>query len=452
MHGGSVDKKLAMEMRHLKTLLCSTFLAAFLVPVSGGLPGSTGVKVLAGDRVDDGRTAFRRNYNIGNSGSERDGGRASIKTKIVNDGSVGPMLTPESPRLMQAAIDRYRRIVEQGGWPRLPANARIVPGTRGPAVALLRRRLAAEGYMRVDQAADDSYDKDLANALREFQRQHGLVVDGRVGPQTRRELSVSAEERLETLRVNLPRIAEYVKNLKARYIVVNIPAAQLDAVSNGHLFSRHVVIAGKTERPSPVLASNVTELNFNPYWNAPASIVQKDIIPKVLKEGPKFLDGMNIRVYDGYGGPEVDPATLDWQNMDPERYHFRQEPGEENAMASVKINFPNKYAVYMHDTPTKQLFTRGARYFSSGCVRVDKVDLLVDWILNGQEGWDRERVKFVEKSGERLDVKVLDKPSLRFAYLTAWVTRSGRVHFRDDIYKLDGTGFVVGQPLALTSG
>ena len=111
-------------------------------------------------------------------------------------------------------------------------------------------------------------------------------------------------------------------------------------------------------------------------------------------------------------------------------------------MASVKINFPNKHAVYMHDTPTKQLFTQAARYFSSGCVRVDKVHILTNWILNGHDGWNRDEIKAVVRSGERLDVKVPDGPDLRFAYLTAWASNEGQVHFRNDIYKLDGTGFV----------
>jgi len=207
----------------------------------------------------------------------------------------------------------------------------------------------------------------------------------------------------------------------------------------------NIVVVGKTDRPSPALMSKVSELNFNPYWNAPESIVRKDIIPK-MRKSLKILDQMDIKIYDGYKGPEIDPTTVDWNSADPSRYHFRQEPGQGNAMASVKINFPNKHAVYMHDTPTKQLFTESARYFSSGCVRVDKVHILTNWILNGHDGWDRDEIKAVVRSGERLDVKVPAGPDIRFAYLTAWAAEDGQVHFRDDIYKLDGTGFVVGQP------
>ena len=197
--------------------------------------------------------------------------------------------------------------------------------------------------------------------------------------------------------------------------------------------------------------TNISDLNFNPYWNAPASIVERDIIPALLKD-PTHLQKLNIRVFDGVGGPEIDPSTVDWARTPGDRYHFRQEPGEENAMASLKINFPSPFGVYMHDTPTKQLFEAGERYFSSGCVRVEQIHLLVNWILRGQDGWDLDRIREVAESAERLDVKVSEGPQVRWLYLTAWVTEDGGVHFRPDIYELDGTGFVIGQPLPVGQG
>jgi murein L,D-transpeptidase YcbB/YkuD len=189
----------------------------------------------------------------------------------------------------------------------------------------------------------------------------------------------------------------------------------------------------------------VSDINFNPYWNAPASIVQKDLVPKFLKD-PTIFEQMNIRIFDGVGGPEIDPYTVDWVNTDPERYHFRQEPGENNALATMKINFANKYMVYMHDTPHRELFEVNARFESSGCVRVDKVSTVVDWILGGQDGIDATEIEMITASLERYDVKVANPPDVRFMYLTAWATEDGRVNFRPDIYGLDGTGFVLGQP------
>jgi murein L,D-transpeptidase YcbB/YkuD len=211
---------------------------------------------------------------------------------------------------------------------------------------------------------------------------------------------------------------------------------------------------GKPDRPSPAISSRISEINFNPYWHAPVSIVEKDLIPKYLKD-PNLLDQLGIRVFDGWNGPEIDPRSVDWQNVAPERYQFRQDPGGINAMASVKINFPNKHSVYMHDTPAKELFTEASRYFSSGCVRVQEVQELTNWILAGQEGWNPDRIQAVVASGERLDVAVATATEVRWSYLTSWVGDDGFVNFRNDIYGLDGTGFISGQPVVasrLTGG
>ncbi len=392
---------------------------------------------LAENPGDEYKTNVSRNYNVRP--------KAPTQSRVVRDFSVRPMLTPTSVQRLQEAIARYEIIVSRGGWPRMPRTKTLVVGSRGRIVTLLRNRLVAEGYLPFGAGDSDVYDVNVEEAVRRYQTNHGLRAHGRIDNATRDALAVSAAARLDTLRANLPRIQAYTKDLGYRYIVVNIPAAQLDAVQGGRVHSRHNVVVGKQDRPSPVLVSKISELNFNPYWNAPVSIVRKDIIPKVRKN-LAILKQMEIRIYDGYQGPEVDPKTIDWNTVSADRYHFRQEPGQGNAMASVKINFPNKYAVYMHDTPTKQLFTEAARYFSSGCVRVDKVHILTNWILNGHEGWNREEIEAVVRSGERLDVKVPEGPDLRFAYLTGWASDDGQVHFRDDIYKLDGTGFITGQP------
>lgn len=384
----------------------------------------------------------------GNSSSYR----APTTTKLIRDFGTSPMLTASSLKNIKAAISRYEKIVAKGGWGKLPKSRVLVRGAKGKIVASLIKRLAAEGYMELPDNPKSMlvFGEKTEKALKQYQKANGLHANGKLNKETRKALNISASARLATLKANLPRVAEAVKGLPDRYIVVNIPATQLDAVEFGILHSRHNVVVGKASRPSPILKSRVTQLNFNPYWNAPVSIVKKDIIPK-LRKSLNILKTMNIKIYDGYGGPEVDPKKVDWSKADPEKYHFRQEPGEGNAMASVKINFANKYAVYMHDTPTKRLFSQASRYFSSGCVRVDKVHILTDWILKKTSGWDRNKIEAVVKSGEREDVKVKNGPQVQFVYFTAWATDDGLVHFRNDIYKLDGTGFVSGQPKALDS-
>lgn len=392
---------------------------------------------------DDYKTNVKRNYNV-----QQQVESAPTQSKVVSDYSVRPMLDASSERMMQDAIARYQIIVSRGGWPKVPKTSAVAKGSEATAVDILRQRLALEGYLSGPAARGVTFDDNVQRALMQFQTNHGLRPDGRLGPNTLNALNVSAYARLLTLKANLPRVQTYSQNLGNRYIVVNIPGAQLDAVENGGLRSRHNVVVGKKDRPTPALMSQVSELNFNPYWNAPVSIVEKDILPKVRKS-LAVLREMDIRIYDGYQGPEVDPSTVDWNSVTADRYHFRQEPGQGNAMASVKINFPNKHAVYMHDTPTKQLFTQAARYFSSGCVRIDKVHVLTEWVLRNQPGWGRGQIDAVVNSGERIDVKVDNGPQIRFAYLTGWATDDRQVHFRDDIYQLDGTGFVVGQPEGL---
>jgi murein L,D-transpeptidase YcbB/YkuD len=378
--------------------------------------------------------------------------KATTVTKVVDDvRDSAPMLFPGSDLALMRAIARYELIVARGGWPKIDSIRKLVPGARHPTVATLKMRLAAEGYLEMPDVGDETLDRMTQQAVLRFQRNHGLAPTGQIDKSVVRAMNVPAEQRLATLRANLPRVVEYSRDLGSRYIVVNIPAGQLEAISYGTVYSRHNIIAGKPERPSPVVSAQIADLNFNPYWNAPASIVEKDIIPALLKD-PDHLEKMNIRVFDGVGGPEIDPQTVDWSVTRGDRYHFRQEPGGENAMATVKINFPSPFGVYMHDTPAKKLFTVGDRYFSSGCVRVEQVHMLVDWILRGQDGWDMDRISAVAETSERLDVKVTDGPQLRWVYLTAWATEDGRVHFRPDVYELDASGFVVGQPLPLVEG
>ncbi len=371
------------------------------------------------------------------------------RTTVFGEKGAPPMLSEESPSMMDAAIARYDLIVRAGGWPQLPRLRRIlVAGSKRGVVRILRRRLVLEGYLPPETPMSKRYDRQVAAAVMRFQRNHGLRQTGHVDFATWRALNVPAEERLNTMLANLPRLEWAVKGIRDRFILVNIPAAQLESIEHGRVYSRHNIIAGKPERPSPSLISRVSEINFNPYWTAPESIVIRDIIPEAMKSGnPKrFLQKMSIRIFDGYNGPEVDPATLPWPNIDTKRFIFRQDPGPENAMATVKINFPNPYAVYMHDTPTRQLFTASQRYFSSGCVRVEQVHVLTEWILRYTPGWSREQIGRVVKSGERVDVKPENPPGVLWAYLTSWVSPDGDVHFREDIYRLDGTGFIHGQP------
>lgn len=375
-------------------------------------------------------------------------GKAVTDTEVVVARNIAPMLALTGAAELRAAADRYREIAANGGFPKVP-RANLQKGSTGKHVVALNTRLFIEGYVRAEATEGEYasiYTSATEDGVRRFQQNMGLAATGRFDAVTADAMNVPAQRRLAAIEANIPRIETYAKDLGDRYIVVNIPAQQIETVSGGRVFSKHNAIVGRPERPSPVVMAALANVAFNPYWNAPVSIVEKDIIPK-LRGGTDVLRDMNIKVFKGFGGPEIDPDRVNWRTAIPDDYHFRQEPGEGNAMATAKINFPSPFGVYMHDTPEKHLFNSNNRFYSSGCVRVQDMSLLVNWVLNGQDGIGEAEISTLGETLERRDVELVAPPQLRFAYLTAWPTTGGTVAFRNDIYELDGTGFVVGQPM-----
>jgi L,D-transpeptidase YcbB len=333
----------------------------------------------------------------------------------------------------------YKRIAEMGGWPSLPAGTVLKAGDKGPLVETLRQRLASEGDLSADLSTGTTFDAELANAVRRFQARHGLPESGAVRARTLEALNVPALTRHRQLTASAQRLAGSTLSFGERYVVVNIPSAAVEAVERGQVARRFVAIAGKVDRPSPVVETRVTAVNLNPTWTVPVSLIKKDIIPHVRKD-PGYLEKMKIRILDAKG-QEVDPKTLDWSTQNAVNYTLRQDPGAINSLGQIRIDMPNKHAVYMHDTPKKQLFAQDARFHSSGCVRVADVADFAEWLLrgtNGQAGaWTREGIDTAIASATRQDIR-LDKPvPVAWVYLTGYATADGAVHFRDDIYGLD---------------
>ena len=375
-------------------------------------------------------------------------GKLATQTEIVAGLDQIPMLSPGSPDAMMGAVAMYEEIVAGGGWQQLPEKT-LKKGAKGEAVQALRQRLVAENYLPFDTlggASSALYDDELVEAVRAFQLNHGVLPSGMVAEKTLAQLNITAETRLAMLRENVARVDAYVQNLSSFAILVNIPAAQLETVEQGRVYSRHNIVVGKLERPSPTLASKVSDINFNPYWKIPASIVAKDIVPKYLDD-PGYLEANRIRVFESVDGPEIDPLLIDWETTPADRYFFRQDPGDHNSLGLVKINFPNEHMVYMHDTPHRELFGRNVRFESSGCVRIDQVATVVKWILDRSGSpVDDTQYEMLIASAEPYDQQIQNGPDIRWMYLTAWATEDGRVNFRNDVYGLDGTGFIFGQP------
>ena len=347
-----------------------------------------------------------------------------------------PILSQETAFHVEGAIERYRRIVAGGGWPRVNASRALKVGVQDNAVRELRRRLIVSGDLPRNAGDSATFDTFLDGALKRYQARHGMTADGVVGNYTLAALNVSAPVRLGQLETNLVRLRSMSGFLGDRYVMVNIPAAQIEAVENGRVAQRHKAIVGKTDRQTPILSSRIHEVILNPYWTAPKSIIRKDIIP-LMREDPTYLTRNKIRLFDAQGN-EVPPEMVDWSTEEAVDLRFRQDPGKINAMSSTKINFHNPHAVYLHDTPQQSLFGKFMRFESSGCVRVHNVQELSLWLLESTPGWDRARLEQIVASGENTEVALDEAVPIYMVYISAWATDGGVVHFRDDIYKRDG--------------
>ncbi len=352
-----------------------------------------------------------------------------------------PMRSDEMITAMEAAIAKYQQIADKGGWPVVPAGRMMRAGEDDDRVPILRRRLSASGDFRPREQYYNSYtfDEELAAAVRNFQRRNGLRPTGRVERSTYPALNMTVDERLAQLRLNVGRVRELLATpIEERYVLVNVPGFQLEAVEKYEVQRRHRVIVGRVERESPSVKATIRGLNFFPYWRVPESVAHLDLIPRLMKE-PNYLQNEKIRVLDAAGVNEVDPQTVDWNSAEAKRLKFRQDPGPQNALGLVRIDMPNEHTVYMHDTPMKPLFAQRSRAFSAGCVRVEGVFDLVDWLAGYEPGWTGPgRAQQIVEGGQAVDVNLTRPVPVYFTYITAWAERDGEVAFRPDIYGRDG--------------
>lgn len=339
------------------------------------------------------------------------------------------------------AIQKYREIASWGGWGHVPSGERLELGVRDARVQKVRERLLATGDMSVSPGDPFVYDAELEEAVRGFQRRNGLDPDGIVGRRTIAAMNVPVQTRIRQLELNQRRVEKLAPQLEGRYIFVNIAGQEVEAVNNGRVEFHERVIVGTQARQTPEITSKVTSITFNPYWYVPKSIAMADMLPKI-RANPDYLKRQGIRVMQGWADNirELDPATIDWSNPRiNEAYYLRQDPGPWNSLGSLKINFPNNDAIFLHDTPTQTLFGRQERNFSSGCVRVQNVAGLVSWIMQGDSpDWDASRVQSSVASGHFRNVYLASAVPIYLVYLTAWADPDGVVQFRDDVYARDG--------------
>jgi len=364
--------------------------------------------------------------------------RYDADARLTVPRSTTPILSQQTLAATENAIQQYQRIVASGGWAAMP-NTTLRIGSNGAAVVALRRRLVGSGDLDAEAGASPVFDSYVEAGMKRIQARHGLGETGVVSEHTLAALNVPAEVRLRQLETNLIRLRSFSGNLGRRYVTANIPAASVETVEDGMVVTHHAAGVGKIDRQSPIMQTKATDINFNPFWTVPASIIRKDLIPKMQKD-PNYLSDNKIRIFNK-DGVEVSPQQINWHSLEAVNYKFRQDPAADvNSLGFVRINISNPYGVYMHDTPAKGIFGDDFRFVSSGCMRVQNVKDYVTWLLKETPGWTRDKIDEAIRSGERIDAKLAQPVPVYWVYITAWATPEGIVQFRDDIYQKDGFG------------
>ena len=317
---------------------------------------------------------------------------------------------------LKTALARYRRIERDGGWSVLPARLALRRGRRDPMVALLRKRLAAEDDLVTTPAAtSDVHDARLTDAVKRFQRRHGLAPNGALDGATIAELNVPVEARLRQIELNLERWRWLPGDLGRRYVVVNVPSYQLTAFDGERAAVTMKVVTGKPDSPTPVLSDDMTTVVFSPYWNVPSTIAEDEIIPAVLRD-PRYLRRHDMEVVDG---------------------QIRQRPGTSNALGLIKFVFPNAFGVYLHDTPDDALFARPRRAFSHGCIRLEQPVALARWVLSDLPRWTPAAIAAAMRGGRERSLALPEPIPVYVTYQTVGLGEDGAVFFWPDVYGHD---------------
>ena len=340
---------------------------------------------------------------------------------------------------MLVALKKYQEIEASGGWETLAKFSDLKQGASNPAVPFIRERLRAEGYT-VDCPDGNKYDTCLVKVVQTYQARHGLADEGYIGELTRKALSETAAQKTERIKLNIDRIKWIKRSNDKHHILVNIPSYTMYVFDEGEIIQSMRVIVGRKGHETPIFYGRVRTIVLNPYWRIPASIIRHEMIPK-LKKNPHYTNSKNIEIHTGYSehSPLVNPLNVNWhkygRRLPP--YRFMQSPGVKNALGKVKYLFPNKYAVYMHDTNQRHLFEKDVRSLSHGCVRLHKPFELLETFSKIDPVINFEKSQKILEHNKKRAFRLSNTVPVDIIYLTAWVDNEGIVQFRDDVYGYD---------------
>ncbi|MFP4199536.1 MAG: murein L,D-transpeptidase [Halanaerobium sp.] len=336
----------------------------------------------------------------------------------------------------------YRDSGKVDDWPQIAEGENLAEEAVGSRVAQLISNLNARNYLnRANLKADDYFNDTVKQAVVRFQLDHGLNADGVVGDKTLAALNISRDQRIKQLIINMERWRWLPEDLGSRYIYVNIADYNLKLFEDNQLKMEMKTIVGQEQRSTPVFSDSIKYLVLNPYWYVPESIAVKDKLPEI-KEDVDYLSENDYTLFK-YNGDnkleKIDPEDVDWDEVDEDNFNYllRQNPGDNNALGRVKFMFPNKFSIYLHDTPGRNLFSETARSFSSGCIRIEKPVDLAEYLLSDQEKWDRESIEEEMKKDKEKTVYLKNPIKIYLQYNTAWVDSIGNLNFREDIYDRD---------------
>ena len=364
---------------------------------------------------------------------------------MVRDGGVAATLRALEPQHVQYAQLRqllagYRALAARGGWPAVPEGPSLKPGMRDARITALRTNMRARGYSGIDTAEPAVYDEGLQAVVEHFQTRHGLDADGVVGPATLRAVNVPADQRVRQIIVNMERWRWLPADLGRRHVFVNQAGFEMFTIDRGRQVDRRRVIVGKPFHKSPMFSDRIRYAEFNPTWTVPTSIARSEMLPK-LQSDPSWFDANNYSIHAGWGAdaPRVSPYGVDWSAVPASRFNYRivQGPGPKNALGQVKFMFPNKFDVYLHDTPSRQLFARTGRAFSHGCIRVNGPLEFAELLFGLDQGLPRAKIDAILASGKITRVNLKTPVPVHLAYFTAWVDDRGVPSFFEDVYERD---------------